>query len=89
MLPFEQNIVIPQSTQQTLFSYDSASSIAPVKGKKVSIDFQGGSITRDAGVLLLRETESNVGLITKLAKCVHDSRRFSSITHSLKDLFRA
>jgi hypothetical protein len=86
MPPFEQNIVIPQSTQQTLFSYDSASSIAPVKGKKVSIDFKGGNITSDAGVVLLSETESNVGLITRLAKCVHDSRRLSSITHSLKDL---
>ena len=58
MEPLEANIVIPQSTQQRLFSYDSASSIAPVKGKKVAIDFHGSSITSDAGVLLLRETES-------------------------------
>ena len=53
MLHIEQNVLEPESTQQTLFPYDSASSLAPVKGKKVAIDFQGGSITSDAGVLLL------------------------------------
>ena len=86
MGPLEANIVIPQSTQQTLFSYDSASSIAPVKGKKVAIDFHGGSITSDAGVLLLSETESEVSIISRLSKCIHDSRRLSSITHSVNDL---
>jgi len=37
--PLGPNILIPQHTQQTLFPYDSASSVAPVKGKKVGIDF--------------------------------------------------
>jgi len=32
-------------------------SIAPVSGKKVAIDFNGGSVSSDAGVLLLSETE--------------------------------
>lgn len=86
MQPFETNIVKPQSHQQTLFSYDSASSVAPVKGKKVAIDFQGGSITSDAGVLLLRETESAVSIISMLSKCIHDGRRLSSITHSVNEL---
>ena len=86
MEPLEANIVIPENTQQTLFSYDSASSVAPVKSKKVAIDFQGGSITSDAGVLLLSETESKVSIISGLSKCIHDSRRFSSITHSVNDL---
>ena len=86
MQPLEQNILKPKSTQQTLFHYDYTSSVAPVKGKKVAIDFQGGSITSDAGVLLLSETESQVSIISSLSKCIHDSRRFSSITHSVNDL---
>lgn len=86
MQPLHQNIVTSESTQQTLFSYNAASSIAPVKSKKVALDFQGGSITSDAGVVLLRETESKFGLITMLAKCINDTRRSSSITHQKTDL---
>jgi len=86
MLPFEQNILKQESTQQPLFPYDYTSSVAPIKGKKVAIDFHGGSITSDAGLLLLSETESEVSIISRLSKCIHDSRRFSSITHSVNDL---
>lgn len=64
MPPLEENILIPEITQQTLFSYDSSSSVAPVKGKKVAIDFHGGSITSDACVVLLSETESEVSIIS-------------------------
>ena len=88
MQPLRQNIVTAESTQQTLFSYNTASSIAPVNGKKVALDFQGGSITSDAGVLLLSETESQLGLITMLAKCINDPRRSSSITHQTKALLK-
>ena len=86
MQPLHQNIVTPESTQQTLFSYNAASAVASVKGKKVALDFQGGNITSDAGVLLLRETELKLGLITMLAKCINDTRRSSSITHQKTEL---
>jgi len=88
MRPFEQNIVTSESTQQTLFSYDSTSSIAPVNGKKVSIDFNGGSITSDAGVFLMSEVESNVKIIKMLADCTNDPRRQSSVTHPLESLYK-
>ena len=86
MQPLHSNIVTSESTQQTLFSPNTASAIAPVKGKKVALDFQGGSITSDAGVFLLSETESKLGIITMLAKCINDPRRSSSITHQTTDL---
>jgi len=86
MQPLHQNIVTPESTQQILFSYNAASAVASVKGKKVALDFQGGNITSDAGVLLLRETELKLGLITMLAKCINDTRRSSSITHQKTEL---
>ena len=86
MQPLQPNIVTPQSTQQTLFSYNSASAIAPVMGKKVALDFDGGNITSDAGVLLLSETESQLGIISMLTKCINDIRRPSSITHSINEL---
>ncbi len=86
MHTLHQNIVTSESTQQTLFAFNAASSIAPVKSKKVALDFQGGNITSDAGVLLLRETELKLGLITMLAKCISDPRRSSSITHHKAEL---
>jgi len=53
MQPLQRNIVTSESTQQTLFSFNSASAISPVMGKKVALDFDGGNITSDAGVFLL------------------------------------
>jgi|GEM_PF-6924402 len=38
MQPSTQNIITAESPQQIIFPYDSASSIASVKGKKVSLD---------------------------------------------------
>ena len=55
-------------------------------GKKVALDFDGGNITSDAGVLLLSETESQLGIISMLTQCINDTRRPSSITHSIKEL---
>jgi len=86
MQSLQQNIVPSESPQQTLFSYNSASSIAPIMGKKVALDFEGGNITSDAGVLLLRETESQLGIISMLTKCINDTRRSSSIMHSVNEL---
>ncbi len=43
MQPLQRNIVTSESTQQTLFSFNSASAISPVMGKKVALDFDGGN----------------------------------------------
>ncbi len=43
---------------------------SPISGKKVEADFNGGEITSDAGVLLLRETEIQTGIIS----AIHDLR---------------
>jgi len=58
MQPFSQNILSQNDTQQTLFSSDSA--ISSIQNKKVALDFEGGSITSDAGVLLLSEVEKTL-----------------------------
>ena len=41
---------------------------------KVKARFDGGKITSDAGVLLLREVERGTGLIAGLAECFRDHR---------------
>jgi hypothetical protein len=80
------NIQTASPSQQPLFSDFPSFALAPVQRKKVSLDFQGGSITSDAGVLLLSETESQTGIIATLAKCITDNRRSSSVTHPVFDL---
>jgi len=59
----------------------------PVSGKNVTLDFKGGNVTSDAGVLLLHEIERQTGLIDSLSACIQDSRRSYSVDHSIKDLF--
>ena len=61
MQSLRPNIVTSESTRQTLFLFNSASVIAPVRGKKVALDFNAGNITSDSGTikwLLQRERTS-------------------------------
>ena len=39
-----------------------------ISGKKVEVDFDGGEVSSDAGVLFLRETESDIGIINKVTE---------------------
>ncbi len=48
--------------------------------------FDGGTITSDAGALLLREVDNRIGLIDALAGCLADGREPAKITHSLRTL---
>jgi hypothetical protein len=51
MQSLRPNIVTSESTRQTLFLFNSASVIAPVRGKKVALDFNAGNITSDSGTI--------------------------------------
>ena len=50
--------------------------------------FDGGKITSDAGVLLVREADRRLGLSERLAACIPDWRDPDGITHTLPDLLR-
>ena len=54
--------------------------------RKVKARFDGGKITSDAGVLLLREVEKRTGLIDGLAQCFTDHRDQRLIEHTVKEL---
>ena len=85
MQPFDQNLPCQNDTQQTEFFPSSPISLPEVNGKKVSLDFRGGSISSDGGALILSEIESQTGIIQKLSDCISDKRRAYSIKHSLFD----
>jgi hypothetical protein len=48
--------------------------------------FDGGNITSDAGVLLLREVEKRTGLIAGLAQCFSDYRDTRWVEHTVEEL---
>jgi len=57
-----------------------------VSRKKVAVDFEGGVVTSDAGLLFLRETERKVGIIDQLTGCLRDHRHPFYIVHTMKEL---
>ena len=57
-------------------------------GKPVDIDFEGGDLSSDGGVLLLQKVEERLGLAERMAGCLVDMREPAKIKHSLVDLLR-
>ncbi len=54
--------------------------------RQVLADFDGGDISSDGGVLLLRQTEELTGVIRQFAACFTDHRDPNRIEHSLEHL---
>jgi DDE family transposase len=54
--------------------------------RQVVASFDGGTITSDAGALLLRELEQKRGLIGRFAQCFRDYREGDRIEHSVEEL---
>jgi len=59
---------------------------APVEGRRVEACFDGGSITSDAGGLLLGSTDRAIGLIDRFAQCFEDRRDADLIEHRVRTL---
>ena len=56
--------------------------------RPVLADFTGGSITSDAGALLLREADRRLGLIDALDAVIPDPRNQQLITHQQATMLR-
>jgi len=56
--------------------------------KKVSVGFDGGQLSSDAGVLLLRGVESTLGLAGRLASCLRERRDPDLIEHSVEEMLK-
>lgn len=54
--------------------------------REIMADFSGGTITSDAGGLLLREVEKRVGILERLSHCFTDHRDPKRIEHSVFSL---
>jgi len=62
--------------------------IRPKFDQSISIDFQGATITSDAGVLLYREVDERYGFLETVASKLQDRRSASHTDHSVLDLLR-
>ena len=56
--------------------------------KKLSVGFDGGRLSSDAGVLLLRGVERKLGLASRLASCLRDKRDPDLIEHSVEEMLK-
>ena len=55
-------------------------------GRELVWRFDGGHITSDAGVLVLRKLEQRMGIVCRFAACFTDYRKADQIEHPLLDL---
>jgi hypothetical protein len=60
--------------------------IGDIGDKSLLLNFNGGNISSDAGALLLREVEAQIGLIKSMAAVIPDSRDARYVRHTLTDL---
>ena len=63
-----------------------AMDFAPVDGRRVVADFDGGAITSDGGALLLGATDRTIGLIERFAACFKDGRAGDRVVHDVSTL---
>src|SRR6516165_6454996 len=60
--------------------------LSPVGAKKIIAQFDGGLLSSDAGVLVLREVEQRLRVAERMAACIVDPRAPEQITHTLADI---
>ena len=71
---------MPTECNPTLFEF------APVEGRRVVAGFDGGSITSDAGALLLGETDRVIRLTERFAGCFIDARMPELVEHEVSTM---
>jgi hypothetical protein len=62
--------------------------LSSVAGKEVVARFDGGRLSSDGGLLVLREIERRLGVADRLAACIEDPRDAASTVHTLADIIR-
>src|ERR1700730_11118434 len=72
-------------TDDTLLPFD----LPAVCRKKLTVDFDGGNQSSDAGLLLLREAERKLGVCRRLADAMPDRRDADRIRHAMFEMVMA
>jgi Transposase DDE domain group 1 len=72
-------------TDDTLLPFD----LPAVHRKKLTVDFEGGNQSSDAGLLLLREAERKLGVCRRLAEAMPDRRDPDRVRHAMFEMVMA
>jgi len=59
-----------------------------VGGKELVAEFNGGRVSSDAGLLLIKQLDSAIGLTAGLSQCITDSRQQSKVRQPIIDMVR-
>ena len=62
--------------------------LSPVEGKEIVARFDGGRLSSDGGLLVLREIEQRLKVADRLAACIKDPRDPGSTVHTVADIIR-
>ena len=62
--------------------------LSSVQGKAVVARFDGGRLSSEGGLLVLREVERRLGLADRLAACLKDPRAPEKVVHRLAEIIR-
>ena len=60
--------------------------LSPVKGKTIIADFDGGNISSDAGLIILKEVEKNIGIIKAIEAALTDKRDLRYVEHQYAEM---
>jgi len=59
-----------------------------ISGKQVTARFDGGDITSDSGLLLLRQADDQIGLVSRISSVINDKRQQSKVLFDIATLLR-
>jgi hypothetical protein len=54
--------------------------------KKITLNFNGGNITSDSGLLLIKEFENKLKITDRMSNCIEDRRKQGYIDYTVKEL---
>ena len=63
-------------------------SFSRCRGRRLRVDFSGGSISSNAGALLLREVDRRLGLTATVARALGDRRQRGKVRHKVETMVR-
>jgi hypothetical protein len=79
-VPKKEDSLLPTQCNQESLKFH------PLDEREVRGGFNGGTITSDAGGLLLREVEKRTGIIAQFAACFRDHRQAERTEHRVEEL---
>lgn len=65
---------------------ESKINLFPIKGKNIELGFSGDRISSDGGLLLLKELDSQLNLLSSASNCILDGRDQRYIDHKIREL---